>query len=303
MDIPGHAMPGRLVDIGGYRLHAQVAGVGTPAVVMDSGLGANSIAFAAIVPEVSCFTTACAYDRAGYPWSDDAPAEVTRTSQQMVEELRALLRGLGLPVPYVLVGLSFGAINMLTYTLRYPAEVCGLVLVEPSLPEMFERVPGVPSAKRMSQSMAAAAALARWGLLRPFGSRFARALAAGWHKLPPGAFEAQAKFGVMPETLMAATREAKAASVSFAAARAAQGSLGNLPLVVLSGAEAWTQGRRAKSMGPAILALREELAGLSLAGKHVLVEGGGHTLTVDQPDAVVTAIRTVVEAARLDPVR
>jgi pimeloyl-ACP methyl ester carboxylesterase len=296
--ISEYPIPGTLVDVGGYRLHARVAGTGTPAVVMDSGLGANSILYAGVLPKVARFTTACAFDRAGYPWSDAAPAATPRTAQRIVQEVRAMLRGLGLPAPYVLVGLSFGAINMLTYALRYPAEVSGIAFVEPSLPEMFDRVPGVPSGKRMAQSMGMAAALARCGLLRPFGKRFARTLAGGWNKLPPEAFEAQAIFGVKPEVLAAAAHEAQASGESFAGARAPQGALGDLPLVVLSGAEAWKKGRRAKSMGPAMLALREELARLSSTGRHILVDDGGHTLTVDQPDAVVTAIHTIVEAAR-----
>src|SRR5688500_6640157 len=118
--------PGTLIDVGGYRLHFQIAVTGQPAVIMDSGLGATSILFAVVLPAVARFTHACAFDRAGYPWSDPAPPDVPRTSAQIVAELRIALQKAEIPPPYILVGLSFGGINMLTYALNYPDEVAGL---------------------------------------------------------------------------------------------------------------------------------------------------------------------------------
>jgi hypothetical protein len=65
--------PGRLVDVGGHRLHIYSMGEGTPAVVMDSGFPASSLSWTFVQPAVARFTDACSYDRAGLGWSDAGP--------------------------------------------------------------------------------------------------------------------------------------------------------------------------------------------------------------------------------------
>jgi pimeloyl-ACP methyl ester carboxylesterase len=160
--------PAQRIDVGGYLLSLYRAGEGAPAAVFDTGLGGTALAWARTLPLVAAFTTACAFDRAGYGASDPAPAALPRTSAQIVAELRTLLHKAGLAPPYVLVGHSFGAINVLWYALHHREEVAGLVLVDPSHPEMFQRVPGIPSSRTMTQGMRAVATLSRWGVLKPF---------------------------------------------------------------------------------------------------------------------------------------
>ncbi len=48
--------PGKLVDIGGLRLHINCMGAGSPTVIMDSGLGDTSVIWQLVQPEVSRFT-------------------------------------------------------------------------------------------------------------------------------------------------------------------------------------------------------------------------------------------------------
>ena len=66
------AMPGRLYDVGGHRLHLDCAGSGSPTVVLESGLGGNSRLWGRIADGTAATTRVCAYDRAGTGWSDDA---------------------------------------------------------------------------------------------------------------------------------------------------------------------------------------------------------------------------------------
>lgn len=120
--------PGKLVDVGGYRLHLNCAGEGKPTVVIDSGAGNSSLDWVLVQPEVASFTRVCTYDRAGYGWSD--PSRKSRTSQQSVDELHALLVKAGIEPPYVLVGHSLGGMNVRLYTSQYPEEVVGMVLVD-----------------------------------------------------------------------------------------------------------------------------------------------------------------------------
>src|SRR5689334_8991873 len=77
--------PGRLVDIGGYRLHLYCTGKGNPAVVLIYGAGAYSIDWSLVQPEVGRFARVCSYDRAGDAWSDPGPTP--RTLPQEAYEL------------------------------------------------------------------------------------------------------------------------------------------------------------------------------------------------------------------------
>ena len=111
--------PGRLVDIGGRRLHLNCSGRGTPVVILVAGGGAFSIDWALVQPHVAGTTRVCSYDRAGLGWSDPGPAE--ETVQETVADLHRLLqaaRARALPAGRAsLAGLYIRA--TVTVTLRY----------------------------------------------------------------------------------------------------------------------------------------------------------------------------------------
>ncbi|HWR73601.1 MAG TPA: alpha/beta fold hydrolase, partial [Nitrospirota bacterium] len=120
--------PGRIVDVGGYRLHLNCTGEGSPTVILESGMNEFSLSWALVQPGVAKFTRVCSYDRAGLGWSD--PGRAPRTSETIVRELHALLRAAGITGPLVLAGHSFGGMNARLYARRYPNEVAGMVLVD-----------------------------------------------------------------------------------------------------------------------------------------------------------------------------
>jgi pimeloyl-ACP methyl ester carboxylesterase len=131
--------PGRLVDVGGHRLHLNCAGSGTPTVVLDSGAGGWSIYWAEVQERVSDVTRVCSYDRAGYGWSEPGPKP--RIGHRFAEELNALLVNSGTPGPYVLVGHSLGGYVVRLYADRYPEEVAGVVLVESAHERQWTELP------------------------------------------------------------------------------------------------------------------------------------------------------------------
>lgn len=292
---PAFPPPGRLVDIGGYRLHINIQGQGSPVAVLDSGLTGNTLIWGKSLAAVAGVTQAAAFDRAGYAWSDPAPPGTPRHSQQLVAEQRTLLANAGLPPPYILVGHSFGAINTLVYASTYPDEVAGLVLVDPSHPEMMVRAPGVPSAKTMQRSMQVLAFLGRFGLLRLIGPRFIRfVLPNGPEQLEPADWIALVAFMSAPKEYQTSAREVSFGERSFAMARLAPGSLGDLPLDVLT-ADAWVTGKPSP-MKAAMAPLRTELAALSRRGRHRIVTGCAHgDLPTARPDEVAAAVRWVLE--------
>src|SRR5438067_2242557 len=88
-DARRYPAPGQLVDVGGYRLHIQCVGTGSPTVVLDAGLGGMSLDWNLVQTEMGQTTQVCAYDRAGMGWSDPGPQP--RTPSQIARELHTLL--------------------------------------------------------------------------------------------------------------------------------------------------------------------------------------------------------------------
>jgi len=120
--------PGKLVDLGGHRLHVHCSGSGKPTVVVETGLGDFSFDWALVQSEVARYTRICTYDRAGYAWSDPGPKP--RTFAQINLELHDALRQLGEKGPFVLVGHSYGGPVMINFATIYRKDVGGLVLVD-----------------------------------------------------------------------------------------------------------------------------------------------------------------------------
>ena len=157
-----HAAPGRKVDVGGYRLRLHCTGQGSPVVVMDSGLGDTMETWADVWPGVKSFTRVCVYDRAGLGKSDPGPTP--RTSQRIVDELHGLLVIARVQGPYVLVGHSFGGLNVRLYAADHPDQVAGLVLVEAThedYPQREKSLRSLADRRRIETSLGLAPAAAR----------------------------------------------------------------------------------------------------------------------------------------------
>jgi pimeloyl-ACP methyl ester carboxylesterase len=125
---PPYAAPGRLVDVGGYRLHLNCTGNISPTVVLIAGAGDFSFDWGLVQPLVASFARVCSYDRAGFAWSDPGPTP--HTMRQEAYELHALLRAAGIKGPYVLVGHSIGGLIARVYAEHHPTEISGMVLVD-----------------------------------------------------------------------------------------------------------------------------------------------------------------------------
>jgi ADP-ribose pyrophosphatase YjhB (NUDIX family) len=77
-------------------------GLGSPAVVFDSGLGDGTRVWGLIQPDIAKHTRACSYDRAGLGFSD--PPIRPSTSANAVDDLHRLLHAAHVGPPYILVG-------------------------------------------------------------------------------------------------------------------------------------------------------------------------------------------------------
>ena len=67
--------PGRLVDVGGRKLHVNCSGSGSPTVVLEAGGSSFAIDWSLVQSDVARTHRVCAYDRAGSGWSDPRPED------------------------------------------------------------------------------------------------------------------------------------------------------------------------------------------------------------------------------------
>lgn len=135
--------PGQLFEVNGREMHLYCIGEGNPTVILESGVGGNTLLWAYIQPAVAETTRVCAYDRAGYGWSEVSSHE--RATPNMAEELRTLLTQAGVEPPYILAGHSFGGLVVRTYASLYPDEVRGLVLIDAVHPNQFSSEQCIPT--------------------------------------------------------------------------------------------------------------------------------------------------------------
>ena len=279
--------PGKLVDEGGRKMHIYCTGEGNPTVILDSGLGDSYVSWRKVQPEIAKVSRVCSYDRAGLGYSE--PSAAPRTSRAIAEELHALLRAAGVAPPYIIVGHSMGGYDVRLYASLYRNEVVGMVLVDASHPDQESRFP--PELKNMEGSWQREAEFLEYAM--PFGiprliglcedDPQHRAAECNWHSAREG------------------VAELKAIPVS-AAETAATGSLGDMPLAVLSHDPNKPSSELppdlAKPTNEAWEKMQEELANLSSRGTQSIVRNSSHYIQLDQPTAVTSAVRNIVEQAR-----
>lgn len=138
-------LTGGMVDVGGYYLRIECRGAGSPTVVMDAGLGMRRESWETVPSEMAKFTRVCTYDRAGIGESDKPTAPLPRTSERVVAELHTLLQNAGEREPFLLVGHSFGGLNARLFANHYPQQTAGIVLVDSSHEEQYERYAALKS--------------------------------------------------------------------------------------------------------------------------------------------------------------
>jgi pimeloyl-ACP methyl ester carboxylesterase len=159
--------PGQMVDMGGYHLHINCVGTGSPTVVLEAGGISFSAEWYWVQQQLATTNRVCAYDRAGNGWSEVSPA--ARTSQTVVQELHTLLAKADIPGPYVLAGHSYGGVINRIYAHSYPDDVLGIVLVDTAfaLPATFTSDEDFLSWKRSNDVLQAALwAMVRTGVYR-----------------------------------------------------------------------------------------------------------------------------------------
>jgi pimeloyl-ACP methyl ester carboxylesterase len=181
----------------------------------------------------------------------------------VVEDLHALLEGARCRPPYVLVGDSLGGLYVRGFATMHPTEVAGLVLVDGTHERQFLEWDRWDQSQGLPPESSAAK---RIGELKARGDNTTadelQGLADVWSTGNLG----------LP------------------------GKLSDVPMVVITG----TRPDRPPEFLKIWRSLQGEMFSATTHGRHVVTNKSGHTITADEPDLVVSEIRWVVEAARLN---
>ena len=278
-EVKAYPPPGQMVDVGGYRLHINCTGSGSPTVVVESGWGDMSATWGWVQPEVTKTTRICTYDRAGMGWSELSPEP--RTAREYAKELHTLLIKANEPGPYVLVGHSMGGFTVIVYAHDYPDEVSGLVLVDTQDLPASNVATYQPAPKPGGNPIPAL--LARIGLVRLLGRPLGSV-----ENLPDGDKQAYTAFAVDPRSVQTFMDEGKGMSEGGAQAKAVT-SLGALPLIVLTAG---------KDLDPKHSAAQADLLQLSTNSQQLVADQSGHHIMIDQPKTAIAAIVKMVGMVR-----
>jgi len=131
--------PGRLVDVGGYRLHLLCLGHGSPTLVLEASHGGTVAHWVRAQESLaqSVPVTVCAYDRAGAGWSDSGPEPRDAATWHPNSTGSSPARDIGRPI--VLVAHSFGGLVARVYAAEHPRDVPAMVLLEGLPPDFWLR--------------------------------------------------------------------------------------------------------------------------------------------------------------------
>lgn len=281
-DTAPYPPPGRMVDLGGYRVHLDCAGKGSPAVMIIGG--GFSFDWTLVQTQIAQVTRVCVYDASGTAWSDPGPG---RGCPAWVNEVRALIVRADIPRPFVLTGFSAAALIARLYAMEYPADVAGLVLVDHAfLPEDVPQPPA-PS-KAAAPAAEPGAAYTPPAVISMTPVIGAHEDEPGFRNLPPRARQLDRWASSRNPDLPTAETAEQCIRAAESAGKGASHPLGHLPLMIVSTA----------NDAPGYADLQRHLLSLSTDSRQRIASKSFHSIEISQPDVVAGGILEVIAAVR-----
>ena len=301
---------GKLVDIGGYRLHIDAEGKGSPAVIFIAGSQAFSFDWMLVAPEIAKITTAVIYDRPALAWSDPGP--MPRSLEQDAYELHVLLQKANINPPYILVGHSLGGFIARVYEKKYPDEVKGMVEVDGTSEDVLlmmnnkivrmrslaQNKPIPPIKTSVDTSTKVPSQKAMDDFLKMMGEP---AIDYPFNQLPLQYQQARIWAMKQPKILIADNGSSWADE--FAAMYADSNyNLGNKPLIVITS----LKNDYPESLGDSTRQVmieekakqQNKLAALSTNSKHIVTTKSPHEIQITEPALVINAIKEIITAIK-----
>lgn len=292
---------GKLVDIGGYKLHIHKTGIDSgPTIVLDMGMGGNLLYWSMVQDEISKFARVVSYDRAGLGWSEKRLKE--NTSKHIVEELHTLLHNSNIPGPYILVGHSFSGINARIFANEYPREVSGVILVDSSHEDQIAKLPKQKDffsiLLNYNQGHPVLLGLTGVGIARIYNNMTYD------YTLPNDIRNMLLATNSTTQFMQSCIDEWSMFSSTLEYVRKTGQNLGNKPLIVITaGMKPHDKGCASRGFDDISCqqaydtwqALQKDLVTKSTRSKQIIAENSGHNIPVDAPDVIVEAVRTMLK--------
>jgi len=279
--------PGNLIDVGGFKMHINCMGEGSPTVILEAMSGGASPYWGWIQPEIAKKTRVCAYDRAGFYWSEPDPE--VQSLARTVRNFHTLLENANISGPYVLVGHSIGGVYIRQFAADYPDDVVGMVLLDVGHPQQFKQYPELfVEADNYLNILKGMRILNHIGVGHAY---FALGGEVDFSELSEPQKSQVKTFWASPRYFEAQSKEIRAGRAIWSGALTL-GDLGDLPLMVIS---------RGLDLDHDWIEYQNKLAELSTDNQRIIVAGANHTGLVFNPDhaqIVSRAILQVVDAVQ-----
>jgi pimeloyl-ACP methyl ester carboxylesterase len=270
--------------------------------MLESGATADSLAWHKVQPSIAKSTKVCAYDRAGFGFSDEGP--LPRDLEADAKDLHALIHAAKVPIPVVLVGHSLGTNIVRRYADRYPADVAAIVLVDPPPQRVSEfskdwvRTDNEMHEKVVAFAKMCAKAASAGELAKPAGDA-AQCIRAPDPRYPDAlnaAIQAQKQKPPFWHTLIS---EFETNMTIFEEPVSPKESHGATPLIVLvadgSFADAPPDGKTA--MEAAQQKTNKLILATSTRSERRRIANSSHDIELDQPEAIVAAVADAIKQA------
>ena len=287
--------PGQIVEVNGRDMHIKCVGEGSPTIILDAGQGGWSSDWAKIMPKLSENNGVCAYDRAGYGWSDEV--KEGRSPQDAADDLAALLTAAQIEPPYVLVGFSHAGLADRIFAAQHVDQMAGMVLIDPATEFDNE----IMSAELMQQQAVVGmfkgfSFMAKTGLLRLIGTQN-MAGSAPFIGTDPADPELYYTFIAAPQWWETSAQEfASHLDDNHLAMVRDLGSIPDIPLIIGSDMLDTTGNSAMDGLQAARHEKLSALAAQSTQGEFIIAYGSTHNILADRPDVVLDAIEATVAA-------
>ncbi|HZV60274.1 MAG TPA: alpha/beta hydrolase [Candidatus Eremiobacteraceae bacterium] len=290
-----HPAAGTVYVVDGYKMHLHCSGEGSPTIILDAGLGDDSLIWAKVQPELAKTTRVCSYDRAGFGWSDPRPGP--RDADRIAQELHLLLTEAGISGPIVLMGHSAGGLYIRAYATRYPNNLAGLVFVDGSTPLQEDRFPD--EIKQEEKNAEREFTKLQW--LEILGETRAMGQCKQFEGFDDVTGKMIAENQCRASQVTAMSKEHQSLRQS-GNETVGTGPFGDVPILIFS-QDPEPQQSESRTRGDVEFSkvwneMQEELKHLSTRSRRIIATGSGHYIQVDRPDLLNAEVTNFIQQIR-----
>lgn len=297
-DLENNPPIGKIVKVENINYHINCTGTGSPVVILEAGLGENSLSWYLVQEKISKITKVCSYDRAGLGWSDGIDKEMSE--KEVAITLNKILKNSNVSSPFIFVAHSRGGIFARNYYNLFKNDVKGMILVDSTGENNPYRMLKYAEWDFFKQKImiSVAVPLSELGFIRFMG----------WSNqkipsFPDNILKTKNSLQNRTETAKAIVNEIKVMRKGLEKTNIKPISLDDLPLIVISSGKkvdlelvkknAIEKNKSVKNeIELALLekTFQKELTFLSSNSEQIIAKNSGHMIMYDEPELIITSI-------------